>query len=79
MKKQNHNNQLTYKIVGDYNICGKDRTCLIRLCANETDAKAKLNEVLENKIAYCGTDIKGNPYIIVENDDGDEWYYGYTD
>ena len=69
----------TYKIVGNFNICGKERTCLIRLCCNEEDAKHKLQEVLENKNVYIKEKIIGEPYIVAEDEDGTEWYYGLTD
>ena len=78
-KIQTENQKLTYKIVGDYNICNKVSTCLIRLCANATDAETKLNELLEKNEIDNTCEMIGKPYIIAEYDSGDEWYYGYTD
>ena len=68
----------TYKVCADYNICGKVSTCLVALAINEEDANRKLEEAKNNSHTYENGYI-GNLRVAVEEDDGTEWYYGYTD
>ena len=79
MTNTNTTKRTTYKIVGDFNICNQKRICLISLCFGKENAKQKLDEILKNKSKFILGDIIGEPYIVVEEEDGTEWYYGYTD
>ena len=79
MTNTNTAKRTTYKIVGNFNICNQKRICLISLCFGKENAKQKLDEILKNKSKFISGDIIGEPYIIAEEEDGTEWYYGYTD
>lgn len=79
MKNTNTIKIITYKVVGDFVICNKVSTCLILLCANREDANNKLRMVMQNKDEYIHTEMVGEPYIVAEEEDGTEWYYGFTD
>jgi hypothetical protein len=79
MTNTNTAKRTTYKIVGNFNICNQKRICLISLCFGKENAKQKLDEILKNKSKFILGDIIGEPYIVAEEEDGTEWYYGYTD
>lgn len=64
-----------YFIVGDYNICGKIQTCLIRLCANETQAQEQLKEVIANPPEKC----LGNIHIESADSENCWWNQGSLD
>ena len=79
MNNTNTIKRTTYKIVGDFIICNKVRTCLILLSQNKKEANRKLKMILKNKETYIPGEIIGEPYILVEEEDGTEWYYSLTD
>ena len=64
-----------YFIVGDFNVCGKIKSCLIRLCGTEERAKKTLPEIIANPPEGC----LGN--IRIESDDWDNcwWNQGGLD
>lgn len=63
-----------YFIVGDFNICGKVKSCLIKLCVNETQAHKDLEYVTSNPSKDC----LGN--IHIESEDTETcWCNGNLD
>ena len=49
---------MDYFIVGDFNVCGKVKSCLIRICANEEQAKEKLEYFKANPPSECLGNIR---------------------
>jgi hypothetical protein len=67
--------KMDFFIVGDFNICGKIQSCLIVLCANEEQARQKLEEIKTNPPADC----LGNIHIKSEAKQRCWWNQGNLD
>lgn len=65
----------SYYIVGDFNICGKVKSCLITLCANKERAQMKLEQIKANPPADC----LGNICIESNNSANCWWNQGWLD
>ena len=66
---------MDYFIVGDFNICGKIKGCLIRLCANEEQAKTDLEHIKANPPSDC----LGNIRIECDKKEDCWWNQGNLD
>lgn len=62
-------------IVGDYYVCGKIESCLVRVCANEQQAQELLPEIIANPPERC----LGNIYIESANSEDCWWNQGGLD
>ena len=64
------NNRYDYFIVGDYEVCGKVRTCLITLAGTDEEiAKEKLEKVIANPPENC----LGN--IHIEKEEKEKYWW----
>lgn len=65
-----------YFVCGDYEVCGKIKSCLISICGSDEEHAKK---VLEDKIANPPKDCLGNIHIEKEEVSACWWNQGSLD